>query len=65
MTEKQRLGCFVGWSHDLWPENCMNQANLSTALKQNTSLLHDIESIDSLQNHAKSFMGCIKIICDD
>jgi hypothetical protein len=24
-----------------------------------------MESIDSLQNHPKSFMGCIKIICDD
>jgi hypothetical protein len=61
--EKQWLGCFVSWSHELWPENGMNQAEYSTALKQKTSLLHDIESIDSLQNHAKSFMGCIKIIC--
>jgi hypothetical protein len=30
-----------------------------------TSLLHDLESVDLLQNHPKSFMGCIKIICDD
>jgi hypothetical protein len=69
MIEKQWLSCFVSWSHELWPENGINQAELSiqvhTALKQKTSLLHDIESIDSLQNHPKSFMGCIKIICDD
>jgi hypothetical protein len=32
---------------------------------KNRSLLHDIESIDSHQNHSKSFMGCIKSICDD
>jgi hypothetical protein len=56
---------YVIWSHELWPEKGLNQAKLSTALNQKTSLLHDIESIDSLQNHAKSFMGCIKIICDD
>jgi hypothetical protein len=41
MTEKQWLVCFVSWSHELWPENGMNQAELSTALKQETSLLHD------------------------
>jgi hypothetical protein len=46
-------------------ENGMIQAKFSTVLKQKTSLLHDIESIDSLLSHAKSFMGCIKIICDD
>jgi hypothetical protein len=59
----------LGWRSELqpkhWPENGMNQARFSKALKQKTSLLHDIESIDSLQNHAKSFMGCIKIICED
>jgi hypothetical protein len=56
----------TGCSRELWPEKGMNQAiKLSTALNQKTSLLHDIESIDSLQNHAKSFMGCIKIICGD
>jgi hypothetical protein len=65
MIEKQWLGCFVSWSHELWPENGMNQAEFSPAIKLKTSLLHDIESIDSLQNHAKSFMGCIKIICED
>jgi hypothetical protein len=46
-------------------ENSMNQAKFSTALKPKTSLLHDLESVDLLQNHPKSFMGCIKIICDD
>jgi hypothetical protein len=65
MMEKQWLSCFVSWSHELWPENGMNQAKFSTVLKQKNSLLHDMESIDSLQNHPKSFMGCIKIICDD
>jgi hypothetical protein len=39
--------------------------NFSPAFKQKNSLIHDIESIDSLQNHPKSFMGCIKIIIDD
>jgi hypothetical protein len=58
MIEKQWLGCFVSWFHELWPEKGMNQAELSTALKQKTSLLHDIKSIDSLQNHAESLMGC-------
>jgi hypothetical protein len=40
-------------------------ARFSTALKQKTSLLHDIESLDSLLSHAKSFMEYIKIIFDD
>ena len=66
MIEEQWLSCFISWSHELcWSENSMNQSNFSTVLKQKTSLLHDIESIDSLQNHVKSFMRCIKIICDD
>jgi hypothetical protein len=43
----------------------MNQAKFSNDLKQKTSLLHEIESLYSLLSHAKSFMGCIKIICDD
>jgi hypothetical protein len=61
MIEKQWLSCFVSWSHELRPENGMIQAKFSTVLnlKQKTSLLHDILS------HAKSFMGCIQIICDD
>jgi hypothetical protein len=46
-------------------ENGIIWARFSTVLKQKTSLLHDIESIDFLLSHAKSFMGCIKIICDD
>jgi hypothetical protein len=41
MIEKQWLGCFVMWSHELWPENGMNQAELSAALNQKTSLLHE------------------------
>jgi hypothetical protein len=65
MTEKQRLGFSVSWSHELWPEKGLNQAKFSTAFNQKNILLHDIESIDSLQNHAESFMGCVKIICDD
>jgi hypothetical protein len=39
--------------------------NYTMALKTKTSLLHDIESTNSHQNHPKSFMGCIKNICDD
>jgi hypothetical protein len=46
-------------------ENGMIPAKFFTVLKQKTSLLHDIESLDSLISHVKSFMGCIKIICDD
>jgi hypothetical protein len=49
-------------------ENDKNQAKFtsSTALiNTETSLLHDIESIDSHQNHPKSFMGCIRSSCDD
>jgi hypothetical protein len=65
MIEKQWLSCFVSWSHELWPENGMNWTTFSTALKQKTSLLHALQSLDSLLNHAKSFMGCIKSICDD
>jgi hypothetical protein len=67
MIEKQWLSCFVSWSHELWPENGMIQARFSTVLnlKQKTSLLHDIESLDPFLSHVKSFMGCIKIICDD
>jgi hypothetical protein len=65
MIEKECYSCFVSWSHELWPENGMNQAIFSISLKQKTSLLHDMESIDSLQNHPKSFVGGIKIICDD
>jgi hypothetical protein len=66
MIEKQWLSCFVSWSDELWPENSMIPARFSsTVLKQKTSLLHDIESIDSLLSHVKSFMGSIKIICDD
>jgi hypothetical protein len=45
-------------------ENEKNQAKFtsSTALiNTKTSLLHGIESIDSHQNHPKSFMGGIKI----
>jgi hypothetical protein len=34
-------------------------------LNTKTTLLHDIEIIGSHQNHPKSFMGCIKSICDD
>jgi hypothetical protein len=34
MTETQWLGCFVSWSHELWPENGMNQAEFFTAFKQ-------------------------------
>jgi hypothetical protein len=34
MIEKQWLSCFVSWSHELWPENGMNRAKFSTALKQ-------------------------------
>jgi hypothetical protein len=65
MIEKQWLSCFVSWSHELWPENSMIQARFSTVLKQKTSLLHDIESLDYILSHAKSFMEYIKIICDD
>jgi hypothetical protein len=50
-------------------ENEKNQAKFtsSTALiNTKTSLLNDIiESIDSHQNHPKSFMGGIKSSCDD
>jgi hypothetical protein len=58
MIEKQWIGCFVSWSHVLWPEKGLNQAKFFTAFNQKNILLHDIESIDSLQNHAESLMGC-------
>jgi hypothetical protein len=51
------LAVTVSWSPELWPENGMYQAKSSTAfINTKTSLLHDIESIDSHQNHPKSFM---------
>jgi hypothetical protein len=68
MIEKQWFGCFVSWSSELWPDNSImnpQEDTCSTALKPKTSLLYDLESVDFLQNHPKSFMGCIKIICDD
>jgi hypothetical protein len=34
-------------------------------LNTKTTLLHEIETIGSHQNHPKSFMGCIESICDD
>jgi hypothetical protein len=49
-------------------ENEKNQAKFTSSkglINTKTSLLHYIESIDSHQNHPKSFMGGIKSICDD
>jgi hypothetical protein len=66
MIEKQWSGCSVSWSAESQPENGTNHARFSTApLNTKTTLLHDIEIIGSHQNHPKSFMGCIKSICDD
>jgi hypothetical protein len=65
MIEKQWFGCSVSWSAESWPENGTNQGRCSTALNTKTSLIHDIEPTGSHQNHPKSFMGCIKSICDD
>jgi hypothetical protein len=68
MTEKQWFSCSVSWSPGILLSNGMNEAKFfASALKKpKTILLDDIESVDSLQkNHPKSFMGCIKIICDD
>jgi hypothetical protein len=46
-------------------ENGMIPAKFFTVLKQKTSLLHDIESLDYHIIQVKSINGCIKIICDD
>jgi hypothetical protein len=66
VIEKQWFCCSVSWSAESQPENGTNQAiRFSTALNAKTTLLHDIEPIGSHQNQPKSFMGCIKSICDD
>jgi hypothetical protein len=49
MIEKQWLGCFVSWFHELWPEKGMNQAELP---------LPSSKKPVCLQNHAESLMGC-------
>jgi hypothetical protein len=35
MIEKQWLSCFVSWSHELWPDNGINQANDFPLLSSN------------------------------
>jgi hypothetical protein len=66
VSRTNHLAVIVSWSPELWTGNEKNQAKSSTALiNTKTSLLHDIESIDSNQKHPKSSMGCIKRSCDE
>jgi hypothetical protein len=62
MVEKQWFGCQGDWTPGFWPQNDITQADLltSSSSSKETNLMQDLEPMDPLPNHPKSFWGCIK-----
>jgi hypothetical protein len=56
------LGAKVIGYLDSGPQNDITQADLLTTSSSQTNLMQDLEPMDPLPNHPKSFLGCIKWI---
>jgi hypothetical protein len=50
----------IGYLARFWPQNDITQADLLTSSSSQTNLMQDLEPMDPLPNHPKSFWGCIK-----
>jgi hypothetical protein len=56
MVEKQWYVCQGDWTPGFWPNNDISQADLLTSSSsQETNLMQDLEPMDPLPNHPKSF----------
>jgi hypothetical protein len=57
VDEKQWFECQGDWTPGFWPNNDISQGDLLTASSssQETNLMQDLEPIDPLPNHPKSF----------
>jgi hypothetical protein len=55
MVQKQWFGCQGNWTPGFWPQNDISQADLLTSSSSQTNLMQDLERMDPLPNHPKSF----------